>query len=321
MIASLIAKKKAEKLAYPVSYFRRIAGHSISPSLILSLPGAIKNADLIHLTATYSFATLPVLALAKLIGRPVVWSPRGAIKATHEWPNVPRKKFETVFEWFAPKLAPSKTIILATAQTEADSTQARMPNMRVEIVANGANIPEDDELTPRVWRPDGRLRLVFLSRLHKKRSRHSDTCNVQTSDNVELEVRNYLSQLQALVHDYDLQGRIRFLGHVDSEDKNAAFLNVDLFVLPTHSENFGIAIAESLAYGTPVITTTNTPWARINEIDCGECITLSVDELVSSIQRMEQKSLAESGQRGREWIKKSFRMKSSMFVYMIFIHN
>jgi glycosyltransferase involved in cell wall biosynthesis len=35
--------------------------------------------------------------------------------------------------------------------------------------------------------------------------------------------------------------------------KEAAFREADLFILPTHSENFGIAVAEAMAHGLPVI--------------------------------------------------------------------
>jgi glycosyltransferase involved in cell wall biosynthesis len=35
-----------------------------------------------------------------------------------------------------------------------------------------------------------------------------------------------------------------------------------LFCLPTHSENFGLAVLEACQVGTPVLTTTGTPWVE-----------------------------------------------------------
>ena len=46
------------------------------------------------------------------------------------------------------------------------------------------------------------------------------------------------------------------------------FQTSDFFVLPTHFKNFGLAIAEALASGTPVITTVGTPLSEVNTEPC-----------------------------------------------------
>ena len=62
---------------------------------------------------------------------------------------------------------------------------------------------------------------------------------------------------------------ISFLGPLEGRAKQAAFCNADLFVLPSHSESFGMVIAEALAHRLPVLTTTATPWPMLRDYDCG----------------------------------------------------
>jgi glycosyltransferase involved in cell wall biosynthesis len=52
-----------------------------------------------------------------------------------------------------------------------------------------------------------------------------------------------------------LDGRFRFVGRVEGDLKSALLRRADVFVLPSENENFGVAVAESLMAGTPVVTT------------------------------------------------------------------
>jgi len=47
------------------------------------------------------------------------------------------------------------------------------------------------------------------------------------------------------------------------------FNHTDVMILPSHGENFGHAIFESLAYATPVIISNNTPWKQMQESMAG----------------------------------------------------
>lgn len=305
-------KVQTMPLGYLVTYHRRIAGHSVSPGLLLALPRAIWRADIIHLTATYSFPTLPTLALARLLSRPVIWSPRGAILATHEWPDAPRRRVKTLFERVARMLAPRRTILLVTAENEARATAARVPGLRVEIVPNSVQLPPDAALAGRHWRPQGKLRLLFLGRVHEKKGIELliDAMS-RLEPEVELDVygtgtRDYLARLDSRIAALGLETRVRFHGHVDGEAKTRAFRDADLFVLPSHSENFGIAIAEALAHGLPAIATRNTPWAGLDKHDCGRCIALGVETLASAISELAAGNLEAAGQRGRAWAARDF---------------
>jgi glycosyltransferase involved in cell wall biosynthesis len=61
--------------------------------------------------------------------------------------------------------------------------------------------------------------------------------------------------LSALVEQLALSTRVRFVGHVDGEEKRRVLAEADCFVLPSAHENFGLAVAEALAAGLPVIVT------------------------------------------------------------------
>jgi len=68
-----------------IIYSRRIWGASTSLDLLMSLPSLIKTSDIVHLTGTYSFPTLPTLFICRLFRKPIVWSPRGAMLDSDIW--------------------------------------------------------------------------------------------------------------------------------------------------------------------------------------------------------------------------------------------
>ena len=62
------------------------------------------------------------------------------------------------------------------------------------------------------------------------------------------------------------------------------FNHTDVMILPSHGENFGHAIFESLAYATPVIISNNTPWKLMQESMAGiEVHADSIEEVSNAI--------------------------------------
>jgi glycosyltransferase involved in cell wall biosynthesis len=77
------------------------------------------------------------------------------------------------------------------------------------------------------------------------------------------------AELEERVRQLDLQDVVSFAGPVADEEKWSEYQKADLFILPTYSENFGIVVAEALATGCPVLTTTGTPWQELKTHRCG----------------------------------------------------
>ncbi len=97
---------------------------------------------------------------------------------------------------------------------------------------------------------------------------------------------------------------IDYLGELYGEEKTAAYRNADLFILPTFSESFGVAVAEALSFGLPVITTKGAPWQDLQTYRCGWWIDIGVDPLAQAIRqatRLGEGERLAMGERGRRY--------------------
>ena len=106
---------------------------------------------------------------------------------------------------------------------------------------------------------------------------------------------------------------VKLVGPLYGDSKWSFLHSGDIFVLPSYSENFGIVIAESLAIGVPVITTTSTPWKELEKFKCGWWIDLSISNLVKALNEAvncQPEILKEMGLRGQKLIKDKYDIKS-----------
>lgn len=81
----------------------------------------------------------------------------------------------------------------------------------------------------------------------------------------------------------ELQSRIHLPGQVDGHEKWALLDRADLFVMPSDHENFGIAIAEALTAGVPVITTHGTPWRDLPRNGAGWWVPADVSSIGAAL--------------------------------------
>ena len=126
-----------------------------------------------------------------------------------------------------------------------------------------------------------------------------------------------------MICDRGLQDIVQLIGGVYGDEKWRLFQTSDFFVLPTHSENFGLAIAESLASGTPVITTMGTPWSDLNSSEAGAWIEIGTEPLVETLRiflSLSTEKLEEMGRNGRRLIEEKYSA-NVMAQEMINVYN
>lgn len=208
------------------------------------------------------------------------------------------------------------TLIFATCKDEKDHLLELGWNKAIEIIPNcidTSKIPVVEK------RPGDKLRLLFMSRLHPKKG--LPMLLEAMSEGMTLTIvgegePEYVAELKRLAEEQSRQKgyECRFAGAVYGDKRWGLFADTDLFVLPTYSENFGLCVAEALATGTPVLTTTGTPWGGLETSRSGWCVAPETGAIRAALadarQQLKDGKAAEYGVRTREFVTQNYDVQS-----------
>jgi glycosyltransferase involved in cell wall biosynthesis len=207
-------------------------------------------------------------------------------------------------------------MFFATAAQEANDIHELGITRPVSIVPNGI------ELNKPMLRPErgSKRTLLFMSRIHPIKGLldlvrawaaiKDPSWQVVIAGPDEC---GHRAQVEAEIDRLGVAGDFCFRGMVHGAEKSACFADADLFILPTYSENFGIVIAEALAAGLPVITTTGAPWKDLEHFKCGWWVSPGVESLQDVLRialNIPQAELEKMGARGREMVTANFDLDS-----------
>jgi glycosyltransferase involved in cell wall biosynthesis len=99
--------------------------------------------------------------------------------------------------------------------------------------------------------------------------------------------QGYEKQMRAHAAALGLDGAVLWTGLLDGLDKLSAMSAATIFVLPSYSENFGIALVEALAAGLPCVVTENVAASEfVREHEAGIIIRAEVSALSSALDRL-----------------------------------
>ena len=94
-------------------------------------------------------------------------------------------------------------------------------------------------------------------------------------------------EVRAAAERLGLMDRVAFVDEVLGDERWPLFDGADLFVLPSHSENFGVVVAEAMARGCPVVVTDAVQsCTHVAAAGAGEVVSGSVPALAGALDRM-----------------------------------
>lgn len=272
---------------------------------------------------------LPLSALtsmwAKDKGYKVVYTPHGMLEPwimqRHYW----TKKFLAI-HLFQKKGVAVADMVHSTADSECENLTKLAWNKKICTIPNCVDLDSIDEQLSSIRSlkdsSENKKTMLFLSRVHVKKGINFLIEAVATlKDNLDgwkLKIagegeNSYIEELKFLAKELGIDDKVEFLGGVYGDEKWKLYNEASLFVLPTHSENFGIVVAEALACRVPVITTMGTPWSELNELNCGWWTEIGAKPTADAIASFLSKSkdeLYEMGERGRKLVERKYSCKT-----------
>ena len=97
----------------------------------------------------------------------------------------------------------------------------------------------------------------------------------------------YQETAEAFVRDNNLTGRVKLVGMLMDDDKKAALADADVFVLPSYSEGFSMAVLEAMAAGTPCIVSDRVGFGEVIRETGAACLTdLTPESVLACLEKV-----------------------------------
>ena len=238
--------------------------YGLSPALWTALRGTVANHDIVHIHWLYDFACIAAARAAVGSGVPFVIQPNGSLDPHLSKKNALLKRL--YLATVGQPLLKRAAAIVFTSEQEREQALCR-PGISEWILPVGLDASTFARLPPRgAFRAalpavDGPF-LLFVGRLSRQKGLDlllgAFARVAREREDLRLVLAGpdpdgYGAHLRALSQRLGIHQRVVFAGLLTHDMKLAAFVDAELFVLPSYAENFGAVTTEALACGLPVV--------------------------------------------------------------------
>jgi len=278
----------------PVTYFKRLTkDHShFSPALLRHLWREVKGFDVIHIHAWWNLVSVLSCWIAIKRKVPVVISPRGTLSA-YSFSNKNSLPKRIIHSWLGKRLL-KKSSFHVTSHREKLAIESIIQPKRIITIPNFVLLGKVSE-EKHEYSNSSPLKLLFFSRIEEKKGLDI-LLNALKAVTIPYHLtiagdgdKDYIDDLNAIAANNGIADRLSWIGFQGS-NKFEILRQHDLMVLPSHDENFGNVVIESLSVGTPVliskyvgladyVTTNNLGWiCELDENDISAYINRIFEE-------------------------------------------
>ena len=305
-------------LGFPIGFGGKRLGRSPLMLMAMRKWALNKEISLLHAHGMWQMNAIYPAHLSRKFQIPLVFSPRGSLSVWalnngsilkfFFWPLLQKPALNDV------------TCFHATSSMEYQEIRALGFTQPIAVIPNGVD--------SKIFDLNGvRSKfLLYLGRIHPKKGidqllrawgliqdNYPDWSIKIAGDDVGYHgSTGYLDHLKHLSSKLNLK-RVEFLGAVYGFQKEALYKKSSIFVLPTHSENFGMTVAEALSFALPAIVSQGAPWRGLIDSNSGWWVENDpklLSEAISMALSLPENELRVMGLNGRNWVAQDFSWDS-----------
>lgn len=300
----------------PVKYFP-VRGPALlfwAPELGAALEAAAGGADVIHTHGLFNVPAWQAHRASRRHERPLVISARGMLEPEARAHHAFRKR--AAWTLFDRRAVEDAALIHTTSSRETASVRATRPQAKIAEIPNAIDVNPDgvtaadrQAVRSRLGIGAGERIVLFLGRLHPiKRldllarafaaiARNDQDVRLVIAGGGDADVRECVER-----HLGDAAARVIWPGPVEGRERDALLAETATLVLCSNSENFGMSVAEALAFGVPPVVTRTCPWQALEESGAGFWVAQTAEDIARGVRAVldDPAAARAMGARGRQ---------------------
>ncbi|MCB1119952.1 MAG: glycosyltransferase [Verrucomicrobiae bacterium] len=276
-----------------------------------------REMDIFHGHGFYVYPNWALGSAARKNAKPLVYHPHGFLEP---WILARSRMAKKVAHFlFETKNFAYAQLWRALTEKEADQIRTCGITAPIVVAANGVHLEEyDREVSAELQLKKRKKQILFMARIHPKKGLKIlleiwPQIKEQFPD-WEIIVAGpdeggHRAELESIIAAHGTSDSVKFIGTISGDTKLAWLKSCDLFILPSYSEGFSVAVLEAMTCGKPVLITSGCNFPEVARENAGWICEADHESVASSLRialDTPEEDLAAMGGNGRQLVEKKY---------------